>query len=158
MPVKTRRQVTAPASRFFKPRLHPQQVLHLHILHELLLGDLLSGKATVDTVWEVAAMALTWSRTAELLGVGEPEIAPQLELATRLVERWAATGQVALVSAERDVARRGTVVMDLLAQQTDQATATAASHWSEGCLNVMRAQMRTAKSPMRQEVIGAAAA
>lgn len=142
MPKTTRHHVTAPASRFIKLRLHPAQVLTLHVLHELLLDDLLQDRATEATLWELVAMAFTWSRTAELLGEGEPEIAPQLELATRLVERFGATGQVRLMGAEADVARRGTVVMDLLAQRTDPATATAASHWSEGCLTMLRSSRK----------------
>ena len=137
----TRRQVAAPATRFFKPRLHPQQVLHLHLLHELLLGDLLSGQATEHTLWEWMAMGFTWSRTAQLLGEGEPEIAEQLDLAKRLVHRLGTTGSVVLADDELEAARRCTVVMDLLAQRTDSATATAASHWSEGCLSVLRSDV-----------------
>ena len=143
MPKTIRHQVTAPASRFFKPRLHPTQVRDLHLLHELLLDDLLQDRADERTLWELVAMAFTWSRTAELLGLGEPEIAPQLELATRLVERFGGTGQVQLQGVEREVARHGTIIMDLLAQATDGATATAASHWSEGCLSVLRASRKT---------------
>ena len=135
----TRRQIEAPPSRFFRPRLHPQAVRHLHLLHVMLLHDIASGHATEHTLWEFVAMAFTWSRTAELLGLGEPEMAPQLELATRLVERWAATGRVEYVGPEYDVARVGTIVMDQLAERTDATTARDASHWSEGCLSVLRA-------------------
>lgn len=138
MPKPIRRQIQAPPSRFFKPRLHPTQVRDLHLLHALLLDDLLHDRATEHTLWELVAMAFTWSRTAELLGMGEPEMAPQMELATRLVERYGATGQVRLQGVERDVARIGCIVMDHLAERTDSATATAASHWSEGCLSVLR--------------------
>lgn len=150
MPATTRRQITAPPSRLFKLRLHPKQVLTLHVLHSLLLDDLLRDRATEATLWELVAMAFTWSRTAELLGEGEPEIAPMLELATRLVERWGATGQVQLVGVERQVACHGVIVMDLLAQRTDSETATAASHWSEGCLTVLRGAQRRPSSSTAQ--------
>ena len=137
MPKTIRHQVTAPASRFFKPRLHPTQVRDLHLLHELLLDDLLQDRADERTLWELVAMAFTWSRTAELLGLGEPEIAPQLELATRLVERYGRTGLVVFRGVEYQLAKLGIDVMDQLAEIVDKPTAQAAADWSEASVQAL---------------------
>ncbi len=131
MPLTTRRQVVDNTPRWLRPRLSRSQVLYLHLLHIELVHDIHAGTASITTLWELAAMAFTWSRTAELLGLGEPEMVPVLHLATRLIERFGATGQVRFEGPEYDVARVGSIVMDTLAERTDAATARAASEWSE---------------------------
>jgi hypothetical protein len=142
MPKTIRREVKTVSTRFFKPRLHRDAVQQLHILHIWLLDDIARGRATEETLWELVAMAFTWSRTAEMLGLGEENMVPQLELATRLVERWGRTGRVEYVGDEYQVARIGTIVMDTLAERTDSQTAREASQWSEGALTMLKASKR----------------
>jgi hypothetical protein len=139
MPRTIRRTLVDNTPRWLRPRLSRDQVLDLKLLHIAILDDIHAGRATIHTLWELAAMAFTWSRVAELLGLGVEQIAPQLHLATRLIERFGTTGQVRFEGAEYDAARIGTIVMDLLAEQTDAATARAASVWSEACMASLRA-------------------
>ena len=139
MPKPIRRTLEAAPPRWLRVRMHRGKVLDLHLLHELLLGDLLAAQATEATLWEHAAMVLTWSRAAQLLGLGEPEIAPQLDLSAQLIERWRRTGKVGLTGPERAIARHGAMVMDALAEAVDQRTATEASLWSEAQLAARRA-------------------
>lgn len=131
-----------PLPRYLKPRnkLSRHQVQDLHLLHIQLLHHIHAGDGDEFLLWEFVAMALTWSHAAEMLGLGMPEIAPQLELATRLIYRWRDTGQVRYEGIEYQVARVGTIVMDLLAEAVDEATAVAASHWSEYHLKALRLQ------------------
>lgn len=139
MPRTVRREVIDTTPRWLRPRLSRGQVLHLQLLHIEYLDHIHSGQATVHTLWEWAALAFTWSRVAELLGMGMEEMAPQLHLVTALVERYGRTGRVKFIGPEYDAARIGTVVMDLLAERTDAETARAATHWSEACLTQLRA-------------------
>lgn len=154
MPKPTSRQVTAPPGRFFRLHLHPRRVLMLKLLHNGLLDTIARGEGTEVSLWELAAMALTWSRTAEILGEGEAQILPMLELATRMVTRWRDTGRVAFEGDEYEVACQGTMVMDELAARTDAATATAATYWSEAQLLVLRT-VAEAEAFARGENVGA---
>ena len=131
-----------PLPRYLQPKkkLSRDQVQDLHLLHIQLLHHIAAGDGDEFLLWEFVAMALTWSHTAELLGLGMVEIAPQLDLATRMICRWRDTGQVRYEGVEYQVARIGTIVMDHLAEAVDETTAIAASHWSERCLSALRTQ------------------
>lgn len=80
--------------RGLRPRLQPGQVRDLGICHLENLDAIASGDATEATLWQVAGAALTWSKVAELLQAGEPEMREQLELASTLVTRYGHTGRV----------------------------------------------------------------
>jgi hypothetical protein len=138
MPKTVRRQIPAPPPRWLRPRMHPSQVLTLQIFHIWLVHEIHSGQGTYATLLDLVEMAFTWSRTAELLGRGEPEMAPQLDLAARLLERYAQTHRVEFIGDEYAQACIGSIVMDLLAEFTDAETAKLATYWSEACLTAMR--------------------
>ena len=74
---------------------------------------------------------LLWHRAAELMGLGVAEMAPQLGVATRLVERFARTGQVRFDGPDYQLAKIGLQVMDEIARQVDQPTAIAATEWGD---------------------------
>jgi hypothetical protein len=74
---------------------------------------------------------LTWSRVADLLGYRVEDMRAQLELSTRVVERFGRTGRVGFSGVEYQLAKLGIEVMDDLAEQVDQPTALQAANWSE---------------------------
>lgn len=144
MPQVVRRTLSVPLNRLLRPRMQRSQVVTLQIVHEHLLGDLLHDQADTETLWDWMAAVLTWSRVAELQGIGEPEMAAVLELGTRLVERYGATGAVKLQPHEHDIARWACAVMHELAAVAEDAHAVAATHWSEGALSMLKVGRRVA--------------
>ena len=129
---RTRRKVWLPmAPKGLRAPLFPETRTALAIAHLQNLDLVSRGTATEDELWHLVEQALTWSRVAELLGLGEPEMAAQLELATRVVERYARTGRIGFSGLEYSAAKRGVDVMDELARLVDQPTASQAVAWSE---------------------------
>jgi hypothetical protein len=84
----------------------------------------------------------TWCKVAELLQIGVEEMTAQLELATRVVERYGRTGRIGFSGPEYQVAKLGVMVMDALAEAVDVDTAKIAAAWSEDRLNSLVAQER----------------
>ena len=132
--------------RGLRPKLQAGQVLELGICHMQTLDAIASGEGTADALWQIAGAALTWSKVAELLRLGEPEMNAQLELALALIERHARTGRVLFTGSEYQLAKAGTVVMDQLAEAVDHATAVIAAEWSERRLADIVARSRERQS------------
>ena len=126
--------------RGLRPKLQPDQVRDLGICHLSNLDAVASGQAGEAILWQLAGAALTWSRVAELLRVGEPEMRAQLELASTLVARYGRTGEVLFTGPEYQLAKDGVQVMDQLAEIVDRATAVIAAEWSERKVNELAAQ------------------
>lgn len=61
----------------------------------------------------------------------------QLELGTRLAERYRATGRVGLTGPDYQLAKDGAHVMDELAAVVDRHTAIIAADWSEQRVNAL---------------------
>lgn len=141
MPAPAHRyQLQAPPPKWLRLRLSRSQVQALHLVHVMLLDDLANGHGTEETLWHMVEAALTWSHAAAAMGEGEPQMAAQLELATRLVERYAATRRVELQgTVEYDALRIGSIVMDLIAERVDQRTAEDAAQWSRGRVVALQA-------------------
>jgi hypothetical protein len=123
--------------RGLRPKLSRPQVKDLGLCHLTNLDVIAKGEATEDTLWQVAGGALTWSRVAELLQAGEPEMREQLELVARLVDRYGRTGRVLFTGTEYQLAKDGVGVMDQLAEIVDLPTAVIAAEWSEQRVNEM---------------------
>jgi hypothetical protein len=135
-----RRRVVVPVPpRGLRPRLSRDQVLDLAIVHAVNLDTLARGEGDETLLWQWVAGALTWSRVAELLGVGVDEMRLQLELATRLVDRYGRTRRVGFSGLDYQLAKEGLQVMDQLAEIVDLHVATAAAEWSEAKVNRMSA-------------------
>jgi hypothetical protein len=132
-----RRQIQPLPPRGLRPGLADDQVRDLSLVHHVNLDALARGQADESLLWEFVGGVLTWSRVADLLDAGVDEMRAQLELATRLVERYGATGRIVFRGIELQAARRGVVVMDMLAEQVDRPTAVAAADWSERKVNEM---------------------
>lgn len=140
------RRVTVPMPpRGLRPKLGADQLTDLALVHLQTLDEVARGKATEQTLWELVGAALTWSRTADLLDLGQDEMRAQLELATRVVERFGATGRVGFTGLEYQVAKRGVTVMDRLAELVDRPTAVAAAEWGEARLNELVARHQSAR-------------
>lgn len=150
----TRRRVVIPMPPpGLRPKLAPDQVRDLGLAHWQNLDALAKGQGTEQLLWQIVGSVFTWSRVADLLYARNPSYEPavnemraQLELATRLVERYGATGRVGLTGADYQLAKRGALVMDKLAEVVDRPTAVIAAEWSEARVNSLAE--RTAPAPV----------
>jgi hypothetical protein len=134
-----RRAITPLPPRGLRPRLTADQVCKLGVAHSLALKEIAEGNATEATLWEWVGGTLTWSRVAELLQAGAPEMRDQLDLAAQLVERYGRTGRVVFTGPEYQRAKDGVGVMDQLAEMVDLPTAAAAADWSEQRISQLQA-------------------
>ena len=126
-----------------RPKLRRDQLRDLALCHLETLDSIARGDATSATLWDFAGAALTWSKAAELMRVGEPEMTAQLELALSLIERYRRTGRVLFTGREYQAAKAGVAVMDQLAEIVDHPRAVIAAEWSERRLQAIEAQSRT---------------
>lgn len=127
----TKAELLARMPRAFRPKLDASQRTELGICHWQQVDAIQSGAADAQVMWSMAGGVLTWSRIAELLGVGVPEMKAQLEVVDRLIERFKRTGRVGLSGPDLQLAKEGATVMDDLAEIVDKPTAIAAAEWSE---------------------------
>jgi hypothetical protein len=135
---RTARRVWIPLPpRGLRPKLDKSQLTDLSLAHIVNLDLISHGQADEDVLWQMVGGVFTWARVAELLQVGQDDMAAQLELATRVVERYGRTGRIGFSGTEYQVAKRGTVVMDELAAIVDKPTAVAAAEWSEARVNAL---------------------
>lgn len=140
----TQAELLARMPRAFRPRLDAQQLVELGICHNQNFDAITTGTDPgPQMVWDYYASVLTWWRVAQLLQIGQPEMAVQLEVAVRLAERWRRTGAVRFDGPDMELARTGIVVMDQLAQLVDRPTAMEACDWSEAEINRLASAVAT---------------
>jgi hypothetical protein len=132
-------ELVARLPRAFRPKLDASQVFELAMAHNQNLDAVAKGEGTEELLWQIMGGLLTWSRVAEQLGAGVDEMREQLDLGTRLVERYGRTGRVAFSGLDYQLAKVGVTVMDQLAEIVDRPTAVAAADWSEARVNAMAA-------------------
>ena len=134
----TPRRVWIPVPpRGLRPRLAHDQVQDLSLVHHVNLDSIATGQADAETLWQTLGGALTWSRIAERLGLGEAEMAVQLQMLEHVTERYVRTGRVGFTGAEYQLAKVGVQVQDELARIVDRHTAVEAANWSEERVNRM---------------------
>jgi hypothetical protein len=126
----TRNDLLARMPRAFRPRLDALQRRDLALCHNVNLDAIATGQAEASMLWDFLGGVLLWHRAATLMGVGAAEMAPQLGVATRLVERYSRTGRVAFDGPDYQLAKIGVKLMDELASLVDRPTAIAAAEWS----------------------------
>ena len=137
---RCRRQVVVPMPpRGMRPKLDRSQLVDLEIVHITLLDDILRGRGSSDLLWNWVGSLLTWSKAAELIGAGIPEMTAQLSLATSVIERYSRCGLVGFSGAEYQLAKEGIAVMTEIAHQVDRARAIEADQWSENKIQAMAA-------------------
>ena len=117
--------------RCLGPKLEADQIAALAIAHHTHVDLIVNGKGTPELLWEMAGAALGWSRCAEVLGMGETEIAADLETIAAVLKRWERTGRVGYTGLELQRARAGLEVVDQLARLVDLPTALAGMNWAE---------------------------
>lgn len=103
----------------------------LGLVHMVNLDTISRGEADEATLWHVVGGVLTWSCVANKLQRGMDEMDLQVALTTRLVDHYGATGRVEFAGDDYELAKTGTVVMDLLAEAVDRPTALEAAARSE---------------------------
>ncbi|HMZ00608.1 MAG TPA: hypothetical protein PLW24_17605 [Burkholderiaceae bacterium] len=128
------------------------QITDLAIAHLQNLDAVASGQGTEDTLWDIVECTLLWSRVADQLHAGVDEMRAQLELSTRLVERFGSTGRVGFSGVEYQAAKVGIEVMDELARIVDQPTASAACDWAEA--QVMRLSLEAGQRQADADAAG----
>ena len=127
-----------------RPKLRRDQLRDLALCHLEALDSIARGDATSATLWDFVGAALTWSKAAELMRIGEAEMTAQLELVRSLIERYRRTGRVAFSGPEYQAAKAGVAVMEQLAEIVDHPRAVIAAEWSERRLQAIEAQSRAA--------------
>lgn len=126
--------------RGLRPKLAADQITDLALAHLTNLDLISKGQANEQELWQMVGGVFTWTKAAELLDLGVDEMRAQLELATRVVERYGRTGRIGFSGVEYQLAKRGVDVMDALASAVDQVTAIAAAEWGEHQVNKLSAQ------------------
>jgi hypothetical protein len=126
-----RRRVEAMPPRGLRPKLQRGQLTDLAIAHLQNLDLIAKGQADGLVMQHLVEQTLTWSRVADLLGYRVEDMRAQMEMSTRVVERFGRTGRVGFSGVEYQVAKLGIEVMDDLAERVDQPTASQAADWSE---------------------------
>lgn len=124
-----RRPIAALPPKGLRIMLKPSTVRELLIAHHNNFDDVINGRATIDTVWQMAGAALGWSKIAEGLGMGEPEMARELTMINSMIGRWERTGKVGFSGPELQTARDSFDVLEQLAQAVD---------WAEARINRIR--------------------
>lgn len=137
---------TAQVPRWLRPKLDRGQLLDLDLAHHENLDGIHAGEQNETLLWHLVESVFTWSKVAELLGRHQAEMAAQLEMATRVVERYGRTGVIGFEPLDYQVACRGVGVMSELARATDVATAQLAAAWSEQLADTLRAQAQGAQA------------
>lgn len=146
-----RRVVIAMPPRGLRARMTPDTLTTLAIAHNTNLDEISRGTASEQTLWDMVGAVFTWCKVAEMLRMGVEEMTPQLELATRVVERYGRTGRIGFSGPEYQVAKLGVQVMDALAEAVDVDTARIAAAWSEDRLNSLVAQERKSAGSWRHD-------
>lgn len=140
---RTRRQAITPmAPRGLRPKFTRQVLTQIGLAHIETLDEIATGAATEATLWHLVEAAFTWQHVAQVLRVGEQEMLLQLELATRVVERYRDRGRIVFTGVEYQLAKLGVQVMDTLAEEVDEPTAQAAALWSRAKIDQLVAQAR----------------
>jgi hypothetical protein len=142
---RTRRQVIVPMPpRGLRPKLDRGQLTDLALAHIANLDALAHGQADATTLWHAVEAAYTWSRAAELMGIGLHEMSAQLAMLESVVQRYKRTGRIGLSGPEYQLAKDGVDIMDELARLVDVPTAVAAAAWSEARIDQIHAEMAAA--------------
>ena len=135
----TRGELLARLPRAFRPKLRPDQLRDLGLCHNQNLDAIAKGAAEPSMLWEYTGGVLTWRKVAHMLEIGVPEMDLQLEVATRLVERFGRTNRVLFDGTDLQLARVGVMIMDQLAELVDLPTASLAADWSQAEVDRMAA-------------------
>jgi len=142
-------ELLARMPRAFRPKLTRHQLVDLGLCHLANLDAIASGQAEPALIWDYVSSIFTWWKVAQLLQAGIPEMNEQLEVATRLVERYGRTNRVRFDGPDLQLAKAGIDVMDQLAEIVDRPTAMQAVDWSEAEVAKLTAMVATYRQDER---------
>jgi hypothetical protein len=125
-----RRVIVPVAPKGLRPKLDKATLTKVGLRHIENLDAIATGQCTPELLWEWTESALTWSRAAELTGIGLPEMTAQLELAAGVIERYGRTGRIAFTGPEYQLTKLGLEQMDELATKIDVVVGNQAALWS----------------------------
>jgi hypothetical protein len=128
--------------RWLRPKLTPSSLIDLGLAHHQNVDAVARGEGNEEILWQMVGGCLTWSRIADVLGLGVPEMTAQVLLVNDLIERYGRTGRVLFTGTEYQLAKDGAFVMDELACKVDAHTALLAATWSEERTNRMAEENR----------------
>lgn len=112
-----------------RQRANAAELRGMEMIHLQNLDAIATGQAEVQCLWDWAAGVLMYSHVADAMQAGQAEMQSQLELATRLAQRWARTGRVLFTGPDYQAARDGVAVMTQLAALADFRTLHRAATW-----------------------------
>ena len=143
-----RRRIIPVPPRGLRPSLSHDQVMDLQLAHVINLDAIAHGTAEDSMIWDYIGQVLTWYRAAELLKRDTAEMHTQLQVATRLVERFGRTGRVLFDGPDYQLAKQGLQVMDELARTVDELTAIAACEWAKAQCDRMAAMVKAERAQL----------
>lgn len=135
-----------PLPKFWRPKLEPARMATAKIVHNDLVGRLMTGTATRDDLWDWIETGFTYSQMMRMLaedGVqfteeAEHALAAQLNTYPSVCERLRRHGRVGLSGEEIAIARVAAGVMDDLIQMDRHGIAERAAHWSNEQMDKIR--------------------
>ena len=97
---RCRRKVVSPLPGWLRPKLDRDQLLDLGLVHSLNLDDMAAGRATVETMWQMAGGVLTWARVAEVIDMHRAEMVRQVQTMQSVIDRYRRTRKVGFSGPE----------------------------------------------------------
>jgi hypothetical protein len=143
-----RRPIAAMPPKGLRIMLKPSTVRELLISHHSNFDDMVNGRATIETVWQMAGASMGWAKIAQAVGMGEAEMARELGMINSVIARWERTGSVGFSGPELQTARDSFDVLEQLANSVDWMTACAAVDWAEDRINEIRQQREARRALM----------
>ena len=138
-----RRRVWVPLPpRGLRPKLKPDQVRDLSLVHLTNLDLMVKGQGNEALMWQVAEQTLIWSRVSQLTGHLQEEMYAQLLVVAEVVRRFGRTGRVGFSGSEYQTAKLGIEVMDALAEVVEQHVAIEAAVWADTVLDNLRTHVQ----------------
>jgi len=129
--------------RGLRPKLKPARQDALALITLVNLDAIAARTSDPATMLDWVEGVFTWRNIAEIVGAGQAEMAQQVEVAMRLVQRWKATGAVRFDGPDLQLAKDGVGYMEDLAKLVDRDTAMQAAMQCDAQMLRLRAELST---------------
>lgn len=136
--------------KFWRPKITSAQVLNARVVHNDLLANLATGKASIEDLWDWMETGFTYSQMMRLLAADGVQFTDdamrallmQLESYEAICERLRRTGRPGLSGPELQIAKQAAAVMDELIDLDRHGIAVKAAQWSMDQMARFRRSMR----------------
>lgn len=136
--------------KFWRPKITSAQVLNARVVHNDLLANLATGKASIEDLWDWMETGFTYSQMMRLLAADGVQFTDdamrallmQLESYEAICERLRRTGRPGLSGPELQIAKKAAAVMDELIDLDRHGIAVKAAQWSMDQMARFRRSMR----------------